>query len=136
VQDALTLSEELVRQAVEGSPLVLYTMDRDLRYTWALNNRVGRDRNEGVVGRTDEELFGREVARELSRINRRALTGTRVRAQVELELSGRHVSVDLAVAPLRRDDGRVVGVAGVAYELTHGRQSSRFRAAAAPPSGG
>jgi PAS domain S-box-containing protein len=135
VQDALTLSEEHVRQAVEGSPLVLYTMDRNLRYTWALNNQVGMEGTETVVGRTDEELFGHEVARDLSRINRRALAGSRVRAQVELNREGGRVTLDLAVAPLRRDDGRVVGVAGVAYELT-GRPVARFRAAAVPPLGG
>ncbi|HXD58195.1 MAG TPA: histidine kinase [Thermoleophilaceae bacterium] len=128
-QEALRLAEEHMRIAVEGSPLVLYTMDRGLRYTWVLNNQVGGSREDGVIGRTDEELFGREVGRELSRINRRALGGIPVRARVELELAGGPTTVELSVAPLFAD-GRVVGLAGVAYDLTDRARDGRFGPAA------
>jgi PAS domain S-box-containing protein len=135
-QLALGLSEEHVRLAVEGSPLVLYTMDRSLRYTWALNDQVGLNGAANVIGKTDEELFGPEAGRELSRINRRALSGVRVRAEVDLELEGTQATVDLAVAPLTRDDGRVVGVAGVAYDLTDRGRVRRFAPSPPPPPGG
>jgi signal transduction histidine kinase len=133
-QEALRASEEHMRQAVEGSPLVLYTMDRALRYTWVLNNQVGVEGDEGVIGRTDEELFGRDVGRELSRVNRRALAGLAVRARVELELASGPATVELSVAPLRLE-GRVVGVAGVAYDLTQRQQARRFTPFVVPPSG-
>jgi signal transduction histidine kinase len=134
-QEALRLSEEHMRMAVEGSPLVLYTMDRGLRYTWVLNNQVDGPGEDGVIGRTDEELFGREVGRELSRINRRALGGIPVRARVELELESGPTTVDLNVAPLH-SNGRVVGVAGVAYDLTDRARMRRFEPTAAPQPGG
>jgi len=120
--------------AVEGSPLVLYTMDRTLRYTWVLNNQVGDPGEDGVIGRTDEELFGREVGRELSRINRRALGGLPVRARVQLDLASGPATVDLSVAPLH-SNGRVVGVAGVAYDLTDRARTRRLEPAAAPVAG-
>jgi PAS domain-containing protein len=124
-----------MRLAVEGSPLVLYTMDRSLRYTWVLNNQVGLDGDDEVIGRTDEELFGHDVGRELSRINRRALSGVRVRARVDLELAAGPATVDLSVAPLRLD-GRVVGVAGVAYDLTERQEARGFTPVVVPRSGG
>jgi PAS domain-containing protein len=134
-QEALRASEEHMRLAVEGSPLVLYTMDRSLRYTWVLNNQVGLDGDVGVIGRTDEELFGREVGRELSRVNRRALSGLRVRARVDLELADGPATVELSVAPLRLD-GRVVGVAGLAYDVTERSEARGFTPVVVPRSGG
>jgi PAS domain-containing protein len=134
-QEALRASEEHMRLAVEGSPLVLYTMDRSLRYTWVLNNQVGLEGDDAVIGRTDEELFGREVGKELSRINRRAMGGVHVRARVDLELADGPATVELSVSPLRLD-GRVIGVAGVAYDLTEHAQERRFTPVIVPPSGG
>jgi signal transduction histidine kinase len=133
-QEALRLSEEQIRQAVEGSPLVLYTMDRALRYTWVLNPQAGLN-GGSVIGRTDEELFGREVGRELSRVNRRALSGIPVRARVEFDLESGTAAAEMSVAPLRFE-GRVVGVAGVAYDLTDRERGRRFQSIVAPPSGG
>jgi hypothetical protein len=59
-----------------------------------------------------------------------------VRERLELDLAGGPATVDLSVAPLTRGDGRVVGVAGVAYDLTQKVRARRFQAASPPRSGG
>jgi signal transduction histidine kinase len=133
-QEALRLSEEHIRMAVDGSPLVLYTMDRALRYTWVLNNQVDLNGDVTVIGSTDEQLFGPDIGRELSRVNKRALAGVPVRSRVELKLADGAATVDLSVAPLWAD-GRVVGVAGVAYDLTERPRIRRYNVADAPSSG-
>jgi PAS domain-containing protein len=71
-----------------------------------------------MVGKRDEELFGADVARRLSRINRRALAGASVRAEVELDLPIGRSTFDLTVGPLRGPGGQVMGVGGIAYNLT------------------
>jgi PAS domain S-box-containing protein len=116
--ETVRLSEERVRLALRGAPFTLYTMDRALRYTWVFNNQVGLEGDESAVGRTDEEIFGRELAGQLTKINRRALAGAAVRAKVEFEVAGGRSTFELAVGPLRSEDGHVIGVAGAAYDLT------------------
>jgi signal transduction histidine kinase len=117
-QDALHLYEERVRLAVRGAPLVLYAMDLDLRYTWVFNDRVGLRGDERAIGRADEELFGRVVARPLTRLNRRALAGQRARGVVEVNFPEGRYTFDITVEPLRDEDGRVVGLAGASYDIT------------------
>ena len=117
-QDALHLYEERVRLAVQGAPLVLYAMDLNLRYTWVFNDRVGLRGDERAIGRTDEELFGRVVARPLTRLNRRALGGQRAHGQVEVDFPDGRSNFDITVEPLRDQDGRVIGIAGASYDIT------------------
>jgi PAS domain S-box-containing protein len=128
--EARQLSEHRLRLAMRGAPLVLYTMDRNLRYTWVFNNDVGLEGDQSMVGKTDEELFGANVARRLSRINRRALAGASVRAEVEVDLPGGPTTFDLTVSPLKGAGGQVMGVGGIAYNLTPRASVERLDAVA------
>jgi hypothetical protein len=94
-------------------------MDRQLRYSWVFNSGTGvGGGDEGALGRTDEEIFGREIGRTLTQINRTVLAGTPVRTRVDLELHGRRAKFELTVQPQRDAHGVVVGLAGVAYDVT------------------
>jgi PAS domain S-box-containing protein len=117
--DALRSSEERLRAAVNRAPLVLFTLDRDLRYTWVFNNWVGMAGDQSAIGKTDAELFDVDAGRRLSSINRHVLrTGERVHTEIALELARGPATFDLAVEPLWDPDGKVRGVAGTAYELS------------------
>jgi PAS domain-containing protein len=118
MEEELLLSEQRVSSAVQSAPLALYTMDSDLRYTWVFNGQAGFAGDETVLGRSDEELFGHAVAAPLTRVNRRALRGERVRTQVDVDLPRGRATFDISVEPLRDDDGRITGIAGAAYDIT------------------
>jgi signal transduction histidine kinase len=127
--DALERSELRFRAAVSGAPMVLFTMDRDLRYTWVFSSQSGIYGEEGPLGKTDEELFGPEVGRTLSRINREALAGQPVVREVQLGLPDGPASFELTVQPLPDESGKVIGVAGAAYELAPDGGGGRPRGA-------
>jgi PAS domain-containing protein len=115
--DALELSELRFRAAVSGAPMVLFTMDRDLRYTWVFSSQSGIYGDEAPLGKTDEEIFGRDVGRTLTHINREALAGESVVREVDLDLPNGPATFELTAQPLRDQSGEVIGVAGTAYEL-------------------
>jgi PAS domain-containing protein len=116
--DALRGSEERLRAAVNRAPLVLFTLDRDLRYTWVFNDQVGLAGDQSAIGKTDAELVGVGSGRMLSSINRQVLrTGEGVHTEMVLELARGPATFDVAVEPLRDRDGQLRGVAGTAYEL-------------------
>jgi signal transduction histidine kinase len=127
--DALELSELRFRAAVSGAPMVLFAMDRDLRYTWVFSSQSGIYGHKGPLGKTDEELFGTDVGRTLTRVNREALAGQPVAREVELDLPDGPGSFELTVQPLRDESGQVIGVAGVAYELAPDGRNWRPREA-------
>ncbi len=132
-QDALALSERRLRTAVGSAPMVLFTMDRELRYTWVFNGQSDIHGDRAPVGKTDDQIFGREVGRRLTRINREALAGRAMFAEVELDLPEGPATFELTVQPVWDDDGNVVGVAGAAYETSLGDDRRRPRAAREEP---
>ncbi len=125
-EDALRLLDRHLSMALHGSRVSLFTMDRELRYTWGINNQIGDADDIHGLGRTNEELFGAEAARPLTRICRRALAGGAARSEIELALPEGTFTFDLTVRPLRDDGGAVIGVAGAAYNLTPRASERQF----------
>ena len=54
--EALRLSEERFRVAVNNAPVVVFSQDLQLRYTWINSSTLGLAR-EDYLGRTDAEIF-------------------------------------------------------------------------------
>ena len=57
---ALRESEERFRLALIHAPVTVAVQDRDLRYTWAYNQRTRLA--EEIIGKTDFDLFPSEAA--------------------------------------------------------------------------
>jgi PAS domain-containing protein len=68
----LLLNEERMRVALKNSPIVVFNQDGDLRYTW-VNNPVLAWAEKGHLGKTDAEVLGQEIARELTTIKQQVL---------------------------------------------------------------
>ncbi len=72
IADALRKSEERFRVAINKSPIIVWSQDKDLRYTWIYNPNPGFDAEE-VIGKTDEEMLPAEEAARLTEIKKRSL---------------------------------------------------------------
>jgi len=108
-------TEERLRLVVAGTTTTLFIQDLDLRYTWIYNTRIFRE--EQVVGRTDEDLFG-SSARDLIAMKRQVLaTGAPTRREVALDFGAHRGFFDVVVEPYYQD-GRLAGVRGVTNDLT------------------
>lgn len=123
------LKAELVRlraldsalaEAASVSPVVLFAQDRNLRYLWVYNSRLEAHRND-LVGRTDEEILPGTSVALLTEVKRHVLeTGIPARKSVQLDIPG-HLSprsYDLTVAPTLDLDGTIIGVTGIAIDVT------------------
>ena len=121
---ALRLSEARFRAALAGSPVSVFNQDRDLRYTWLYNPSAGFV-VEAVVGRTDADILERpdEVA-VLTRLKRQVLeTGVGMRQEVCIHTGPQAVYFDLAIEPLRGDNGEVVGITCASTDITQRKQA-------------
>ncbi len=121
VQEALRVSEERFRIALKNSPITVFNQDRDLRYTWLYNSVAGLD-PDTVVGKTDFEIFSPEDAQKLIVIKQQVLT-TKVGERVEIffTFNGQVWYKDLTLEPLCDLVGEVVGITGVAIDITKER---------------
>lgn len=119
---ALADREERLRQLVEQTSAVLWTVDADLRITSARGGRLVAfgPRSEELVGVTLEEYFGSSGVAEVAiAAHRRALSGHS--ASYEHPRTDRIFEARLE--PLREPEGAIVGVVGVALDVTDRKEA-------------
>lgn len=111
------MSTQANDSALEGSPVVLFDQDQELRYTWVSNPNPAF-RLEDVLGKTDAELLAPEEAHLLTSIKERVLqTGVPECREVVTTIEGKPFTYELTVQPLISDTG-VTGIRCVAYDIT------------------
>ena len=111
-------NEARFRHLVDTLPDVIFYQDHELRYTEVYNPQPPL-RRETILGRTDFDIFPRETAEELSAVKRTVLsTGQSARFESWLTLGGERRCFDTFFAPQRDANGRTVGVAAFAREVT------------------
>jgi hypothetical protein len=132
---ALRLSEERLRAALKHAPVVVFTQDPQLRYTWITPPVLAWDyRNllsstdaesfgvwdlRRLVGCTTAEIFGEEQAARLTAIKQEVLrTGVGSRTESILTFEGVTRHFDLIVEPFRDARGTLLGVTGCAIDTT------------------
>jgi PAS domain S-box-containing protein len=126
-ESALRLSEERLRVALKHAPVVVFTQDLQLRYTWitppvmAWDHRslLGRTDAESCgawdlrsfVGCTDSEIFGEEQGERLTALKEEVLrTGVESCTEVTLTFEAVTRYFDLVVEPFRDARGTLLGL--------------------------
>lgn len=125
MQHALQRSETLFRKTLEGSQVIVFTHDLDLRYTW-IYNPAGTFTPEEVLGRTDAELLpDPEGAARLMAIKRRALETEQAQqgeVSVLLPDDAPPHCYDGTYSPLYDAEGNLSGVMAVVVDITERKQ--------------
>ena len=104
--------------ALRGSPISVFSQDKDMRYTWAHNAPAGLT-PELLMGKTDEEVLPPEAARVITAAKRKAMeTGAAQELETNFELSGRKRSFYLLIEALRDEQGEVLGTTSVAVDIS------------------
>jgi len=115
---ALRLSEERFRVALKGAPVVVFTQDLQLRYTW-INAPVLAWARQDCIGKTDAEIVGGEEGARLMAIKQEVLrTGAGSRTEVSAAFEGVIHYFDLIVEPLRDAGGTLLGLICSATDIT------------------
>ena len=115
---ALRLSEERFRVALKGAPVVVFTQDLELRYTW-INSPVLAWARQDYIGKTDDQIVGGEDGARLTAIKQEALrTGVGSRIEVNVAFEGVMHYFDLVVEPFRDAGGTLLGLICSATDIT------------------
>jgi PAS domain S-box-containing protein len=111
-------SESHFRAAIQDSPVVVWQQDRDLRYTWIHNPRLGLDPAD-ILGKTDAELDPGAVIGTVDDAKRQVLnSGRGTRVEAVYRNGAEPIYFDVTMNPLRDEDGRVVGLTGAATDVS------------------
>jgi PAS domain S-box-containing protein len=120
-QEALRLTEERFRVALKNAPVVVFSQDPQLRYTWA-NSPAPFFREN--LGRTDAEIFPGDEGARLTAIKEEVLrTGIEAHTEVALTVEGKKRYFDLVAEPVLDCGGKALGVLSSAVETTPLKQT-------------
>ncbi|EME69609.1 Signal transduction histidine kinase [Paramagnetospirillum caucaseum] len=123
--ETLAESEQRFRLAMELGTSVAYTLDLDLRYTWAHSCQVGFGDAE-LIGKTEYDIFHRDTADMLCAIYRGVIeTGISVRRDVQVQslAMSRPQYFDLIARRLYDARGETVGLICAAIDITERKQT-------------
>jgi diguanylate cyclase (GGDEF)-like protein/PAS domain S-box-containing protein len=117
-EQALRASERLLRLALSAADMAVFSHDPQLRYTWVVNPQFGLQ-VEQMLGKTDAELLPPDEAARLTEVKQRVLaSGTGERHEVSVTVGGGDRHYDVILEPRRDQSRAVVGLIGVALDIT------------------
>lgn len=121
VEAELRETEERIRIALQNVPVILYTTDRDLRYTWIYRSHPLVPA-EMLLGRRDDEIAP-EVTAELLAFKQSVLdSGVAGRRVLDFPIeSNRIETYDVTAEPLRDTGGNIIGITVSALNITQTR---------------
>jgi PAS domain S-box-containing protein len=109
--------------ALRGSQVIVYTQDRNLRFTSISHPLWGRSVDD-ILGRTDVEIMPAEAAESIVALKREALdSGQARRAEVAIDNPQGMHWYDMHVEPLRNEAGTVVGLTCAAIDVTERKEA-------------
>ncbi len=119
-EEALRQSEGRFRAIFESAQDTMFIKDRQLKYTMvnpAMAKLLNRPTSE-IVGRTSEEIFGRQTGKHLREVDLRVLDGQTIEEERVRPINGIPLTFHDVRVPLRDGTGVIVGVFGISRDIT------------------
>jgi PAS domain S-box-containing protein len=115
-------SAERFRVALSYVPITVFTMDRDLRYTWIYQPSRGITVEEMLGKRDDQQAFAEDVS-ELMDLKRSVIaSGQGIHREIRVKHKGDWQTYVVTIEPLRDADDCIVGLTGAAMDVTEQRR--------------
>ena len=130
-EERLRESEARYRMLLEHIPQKIFTKDRNCRLL-SVNESFARDfgvRPEEMVGKTNSDLFPKELADKYTADNTRVLeTGQTEELEEHYVQAGRETWVNTIKTPVRDEHGEIVGLLGIFWDITERKRAEDLRA--------
>ena len=114
----LALAKQRFEIALRGSPISVFSQDKDMRFTWVHNPPSGLA-PEMLIGKRDDEVLPAEAAEKIMAAKRKAMqSGESQELETNFELFGRKRSFYLLIEALTDEQGEVLGTTSVAVDIS------------------
>ncbi len=129
--EALRLSEERFRWMFENAQDCMFIKNRDLIFTHA-NPSMERLFGFSPIGRRTEDVFGEERTEHVLSVDNRVLGGETLEVEHSFEINKATITLNTVVVPLRSPAGEIVGLFGIARDVTQRKRVTSYGSRAVP----
>jgi rsbT co-antagonist protein RsbR len=120
-EEALRRNESHYKALLNNLPQKVFLKDRDSRYL-TCNENYARDLKIeplGIEGKTDFDFYPRSLAEKYREDDRRVMASGRPEELEERYVAdGRELVVNTVKAPVRNEEGQIIGVLGIFWDIT------------------
>ncbi len=120
MHEALREAERRFRTLFQAAQDCIFVKDVDLRYVDV--NVAMLDllemRYEGIIGRTDKELFSEDYAIQARSVETRVLEGQTIETQQTVTWKSQPIALDFTRFPMRDSAGDIIGICAIARDVT------------------
>lgn len=125
-EEALQEREARFQMALALAPVMVFTQDAELRYTWAHSSMPDGPDAAVILGKTDADLLPPDEAETLLALKRRVLDlGEREEGEMTLTFGPRIYDISFVIAPLYDSKGAIAGLIGAAVDVSDYRSLER-----------
>lgn len=125
MERTLRQSEGRFRAVFESARDCIFIKDAGLRYTFVnpcMENLLGIP-SKDIMGKTDSELFGPEVAEGVCSVDRRVLQGEEVEHECVWKVPSGEMILHIVRVPIR-NGASITGLCGIARDITERKRSA------------
>lgn len=119
-EEALHVSESMLRSIVDSARDAIFVKDLNLRYT--LVNQFMADlferQTSEIIGKSDKDLLEPAVSDHIGEVDRQVLQGAAIEEESERPIRGIVRTFHAIKVPLRNGDGRIMGLCGISRDIT------------------
>jgi two-component system cell cycle sensor histidine kinase/response regulator CckA len=123
-EEAIQQSEEKHRRLVENLPQKIFYKDRDSIYV-SCNKNYASDlkiKPDEIAGKTDYDFYPKELAEKYRADDRRLMeSGETEHIEERYIEGGKELTVHTVKTPVRDEEGNVVGILGIFWDITEQR---------------
>ncbi|MCR9199247.1 MAG: PAS domain-containing protein [Planctomycetaceae bacterium] len=125
--DAIRKTESIWKLIFQTASDCIFVKDTDGRYVEV--NKATADlfgmHSDQLAGATDEELFGKQATVAIRAVDQRVLAGETIQEEAIKPVHGEPRVFDVVKFPLYGDHGEVIGLCGIARDITAEREATR-----------
>ena len=128
-EKASRFNEDLFRAVFESAQDMIFMKDRHRTYTHvnpAMAGMFGLDASE-IIGRKDEDIYGEETGKHIKQVDLRVLGGESIEEEYSVRIHGKPLTFNSILTPLRDAQGSIIGVYGIARDVTDRKRTVHDR---------
>ncbi|MBD3290800.1 PAS domain S-box protein, partial [candidate division KSB1 bacterium] len=120
IEKALHESEQRFKTVFESAKDLIFIKDKSFRYTHvspSMAKLFGMELSD-LIGKTDNEIFGSEDAKEIRQVDKRVLQGETIEREDKMHVHGVRKTFHVIKTPMYANSGEINSLCGIARDIT------------------